>query len=358
MSKNKIYIPVVAQDGTPLMPTTPKRADKLIKRKEATPFFKLGQFCIRLNRVSELNTQHVVLGYDPGSSFEACTVKSRAHTYLNIQHNAIEHVKDRLEDRSSLRRGRRGRKTPYRKPRFNNRSSSKTAGRLPPSTKARWDLKLGIIKKLSSVMPIADIIVEDIAARTRKGKDQRRWNGAFSPLEQGKKYFKSTVESMGLIYHTKQGYFTADLRNKFSLIKGSNKKEENFSTHAVDSYVLANHIVGGHTKPDNTTIHVLRPVVASKRGGARALHRSQPGPNGKRAKNGGTQCLGFKRSSIVNHSKFGHVIIAGSNGKRLSITNLSGKHPEGKKDNRINQSIKPEDCKFVAYNRFYHYIAK
>jgi hypothetical protein len=45
-----MLVPVVDKTGKPLMPTKPSRARRWIKSKEATPFFKKGIFCIRLNR--------------------------------------------------------------------------------------------------------------------------------------------------------------------------------------------------------------------------------------------------------------------------------------------------------------------
>ena len=43
-------VPVVDRDRKPLMPTTASRARRWIKSGEATPFFRRGIFCVRLNR--------------------------------------------------------------------------------------------------------------------------------------------------------------------------------------------------------------------------------------------------------------------------------------------------------------------
>jgi hypothetical protein len=84
-----MLIPVVDSNKKPLMPTTPSRARRLIKSKEATPFFRKGIFCIRLNREpSDRQYQDVVLGIDPGSKKEGYTVKSEAYIYLNITADA------------------------------------------------------------------------------------------------------------------------------------------------------------------------------------------------------------------------------------------------------------------------------
>ena len=81
-----MFIPVVDKDQKPLMPTIPSRARRWIKTGRATPFWKKGIFCIRLNEEpSGRKTQDIAVGIDPGSKKEAFTVKSEAHTYLNIQ---------------------------------------------------------------------------------------------------------------------------------------------------------------------------------------------------------------------------------------------------------------------------------
>ena len=116
-----------------------------------------------------------------------------------------------------MRRTRRGRNTPCRKPRFNRAKGSfdtqatQPKG-LPPSTKARWQWKLRICWWLKKIFPITDFVVEDIAAVTKKGK--RRWNKSFSPLEVGKKWFYSELEKIGNVY-TLKGYETKELRDGY-----------------------------------------------------------------------------------------------------------------------------------------------
>ena len=91
-------------------------------------------------------------------------VKTQAHTYLNIQADAVTWVRDAVATRRSMRRGRRFRKTPCRQPRLN-----RARGGLPPSTKARWQWKLRLSRWLFGLYPITTFIVEDIKAQT-KGK--------------------------------------------------------------------------------------------------------------------------------------------------------------------------------------------
>jgi hypothetical protein len=181
-----MYVPVVDSNNKPLMSTTPARARKWIKSGKATPFWKLGIFCVRLNvQPSAHYLQKTTLAIDPGSKKEGLTIKARAHTFLNIQADATTWVKEALEQRRNQRRSRRQRKTPYRACRSNRASLKKN--RIPPSTLARWDSKLRIVKVLIKIFPISHFVVEDIKAKTQKNK--RRWNASFSPLEVGKRYF-------------------------------------------------------------------------------------------------------------------------------------------------------------------------
>ncbi|WP_414644361.1 RRXRR domain-containing protein [Allocoleopsis sp.] len=54
------------------MPTTPSRARRWIKSGKATPFWKKGVFCVRLNvEPSNTTRQLIAVGIDPGSKREA-----------------------------------------------------------------------------------------------------------------------------------------------------------------------------------------------------------------------------------------------------------------------------------------------
>src|SRR5215469_12967756 len=169
-------VPVVDQHQQPLMPTTPARARRWIRSGKATPFWKGGVFCVRLNQEpSARNTQPIAVGIDPGSKKEALVVKSAAHTYLNIQADAVTWVKKAVETRRHMRRARRFRKTPCRAQRAHRLRTTK---KLSPSTKARWQWKLRLCRWLCRLYPITDFIVEDIKARTL---GNRLWDRIFSP---------------------------------------------------------------------------------------------------------------------------------------------------------------------------------
>ncbi|MFQ5796832.1 MAG: RRXRR domain-containing protein [Candidatus Bipolaricaulia bacterium] len=172
------YVPVVGSTGQPLMPCHPARARELVHNGRAVRRFNRGIFYIRLLDRAHGETQPIACGVDPGSKQEGYTVKSGKRTFLNIQAVAITWVRKAVEVRRNMRRSRRFRKLPYRKPRFN-----RAHGTLPPSTKARWQWKLRVCRWLVHLYPISVFVVEDIRARTR---GQRRWDASFSPLELAK----------------------------------------------------------------------------------------------------------------------------------------------------------------------------
>jgi len=328
-------VPVVNKNGQPLMPTTPARAKRWLASKKATYFWKKGVFCVRLNDdPSSTFTQQIACGVDPGSKWEGMTLKSRAHTILNTQNDATTWVKDAVEIRRNMRRSRRFRKTPCRKNR-SNRSSLSKKGRLPPSTRARWETKLRLIHSWRKVFPISDYVVEDIAAATQPRK--RRWNSSFSPLEVGKNWFYDELRKLGNLV-TKAGWETKNLRDALGLVKSKNNPDA-FEAHCVDSWVLANSVVGGHQAPENKKILFLSPLRFHRR----QLHRFQPTKEVGRLAYGGTMSLGLKKGSLVEHPTYGRCYIGGNTKGRLSLHSLET-------GGRLTQTAKVEECQFLSYN--------
>ena len=326
-----VYVPVI-HNGKPLMPTTPSRASSWIKDKKATPFFKRGIFCVRLNKEPSSNElQEIAVGIDPGSKKEGFTVKSESHTFLNIQADAVQHVKEAVEVRRNMRRSRRSRKTPCRVNRINRKY-----GNLSPSIKARWQWKLRIVQQLAKMFPITDLVVEDIKARIIAGK--RKWNLNFSPLQVGKNWFYTELKQFGNV-HLKKGYETKALRDAAGLKKTKAKLSEVFEAHCVDSWVLANWYVGGHIIPDNNRMICVSPIRFHRR----QLHVLQFKAGGMRKLYGGTRSCSFKRGSLIRHPKYGLAYIGGTMGSKISLHSVvSGK--------RFCQNAKSIDIRFKTYN--------
>jgi len=325
-----IYVPVVGSSGVPLMPCHPARARELVRNGRALRRFNKGIFYIRLLDKSEGVVQPIAVGVDPGSKKEGITIKSAKHTFLNIQSDTITWIKDAMRIRAVMRRTRRFRNTPYRAKR-----SNRTRGGLAPSVRSRWQWKLRMCRWLAKMYPISNFVVEDIKARTT---GRRRWDSVFSPLEYGKKWFYSELSKTAKV-DIKYGWDTREIRYALGLSKTKKKISESFYAHCVDSWVLANSVVGGHEKPENTRLLFITPLRFHRR----QLHFLQPKKGGIRNRYGSTRSLGFKRGSLATHPKYGLVYIGGTAQQRISLHSVeSGK--------RLCLNAKPKDITFLAYN--------
>ncbi len=334
-------VAVLDSSQIPLMPTTASRAAKWIKSGKATPFWKKGIFCVRLNiEPRARNYQPVACGIDPGSKREGYTVASAKYQFLNIHAIAVDWVKSHIETRRNMRRSRRFRKTPCRQNR-SNRLANKT--RLAPSTKARWQWKLRIATWLSKIYPITVFVVEDIKATAGGGK----WGKIFSPLQVGKEWFYSQLQKIAPV-ELRQGHETAELRKQLGLKKTKNKMAEVFSAHCVDSFTLAYYAVGGETNPVNQDLLIVTPLRFHRR----QLHRLEHATGHIRSRYGGTISVGFKRGSIIKHPKWGLCFVGGNQDKPTK------KEPERKvislhslkTGKRLTQSANPCDVEFLTFN--------
>lgn len=324
-------VPVLDENKNPLMPTSWKRAKKLLSRGEAKPYWYKGIFSIILQRPPKSTyKQDICAGIDPGSKMSALTIKSEAHTIFNLQYSAPTHVKKKVEERAMLRRSRRQRKTPYRKCRFNRRVKS----RLPPSTKSRWLQHLRLLDMFSKLYPINLVGFEDIKAESIKGA--RSWNVNFSPLEVGKNWFYDRVQELWAL-HLFSGFETYGIRHQLGLEKGKDKLKVEFKSHCVDSWAIANAVVGGHIEPENTKLTFFKPLNFHRR----KLHATVPTKEGKRRDYGGTLSLGLKRGTLVRHSKYGTCLVGGTSKGRVSLHNLSN-------NNRLCRNAKIEDLKILT----------
>lgn len=328
-----MFVPVISMEGSPLMPTTSRRARILLSARKAVAFWSRGVFCVRMRVPTQNKVQSVAVGVDPGSKKEGYTVKSESHTYLNIQSDAVQHVGRAVDSRRYARQSRRYRNTPCRRQRSNRKHSGST---IPPSTLARWQLKLNVCKWLKRLFPVTEVAVEDVSARTVAGTS--RWNVSFSPLMVGKNWFYAELTKVFTLT-TYQGYDTHEMRRSAGLKKSTAKLANRFDSHCVDSWVLANAIVGGHVTPDNMDMVLLTPKVIHRR----QLQRFQPSTGGERQPYGGSRSLGLKRGSDVLFRGETVCYVGGSSNGRLSLHHVST-------GRRFTQSAKPEECCFISYN--------
>ena len=338
-------IPVVDRRGVALMPCTPAKARHLFKSGKAKPKRnKLGLFYVQLCYEQELHNQPLVAGIDPGSTFEGYSVVGSQETVINLMIEAPDHVKDAVEVRRTMRHARRHRK--WRRPkRFENRLTRQN--RLPPSTRSRWETKARVLAHLYTILPLTDVIVEDVQAVTRKGKGGK-WNASFSPVQVGKERLYRLLREMGLEVHTREGWQTKELREAYGLKKTKSKSQRSFESHAVDAWALAA-CISGASKPTCTRLWYVVPAILHRR----QLHRLQASKGGGRKPYGGTRSLGLKRGTVVRHTKYGLSTVGGFDRKKQTIS-----LHDYRTNKRLTQGAKAETCRILTWVAFRSWLVK
>ena len=139
----------------------PGQARRLLKRGLAAVYKRFPFTIILKKEVTDPQLQTYQLKLDPGSKTTGVAIVSQ-ETGEVVFASEIEHrghtIKASLDSRRGVRRGRRSRKTRYRKPRFNNRTRSK--GWLAPSLLSRVDNVETWVKRLIRLCPISGISLE------------------------------------------------------------------------------------------------------------------------------------------------------------------------------------------------------
>jgi hypothetical protein len=294
----------------------------------------LGLFYVQLCYEQEPNNQLVVVGVDPGSKFEGYSVVGTQDTVLNLMVEAPDHVKEAVEVRRTLRRARRHREW-RRAIRFDNRLGGKQ--RIPPSTRSRWEAKARMVAQLQKVLPLTEVVVEDVQAVSRQGKGGK-WNASFSPVQVGKEHLYGLLRAMDLTVHLKEGWQTKELREQYGLKKTKSKSKQTFESHAVDGWVLAAS-VSGAANPTCTRIWYVVGAVLHRR----QLHRLQASKGGERKPYGGTRSLGYKRGTLVRHPRYGLCTVGGFDRQRQTLSLHTYRT-----NKRLTQGAKGKDCRTLT----------
>jgi hypothetical protein len=270
-------IPVVSVEGKPLMPTTPAKARKLMRGKQAVGRrSKLGVFYIRMLRHVGDKVQELSLACDSGSKFEGYAVASKKGTSLKGMGILPKGIAKKLINRRQLRRNRRYRKTRRRPCRFNNRK--RRDGWIAPSQKAKVDFKLKVMRELCRLYPIANIIVEDVKFNHYK----KQWGKFFSTVEIGKSYLYRKMKKLANLIKV-DSWKTCEAREKYNIKKTSDKKALTPKSHANDAVaMLSNHY---SKNVDSLTSFFVWNAYNPVR---RQLHKQNPQKGGTRSAYGGT----------------------------------------------------------------------
>lgn len=324
-------VPVVDNQGKPLMPTKASRARRWIRDGKAVgKWSDLGVFYVQLTEEpSGKKVQKIVVGIDPGKLYSGVAVQSSKVT-LFMAHLILpfETVKKRMKQRAMMRRSRRGRRVNrnvpfaernHRQKRFDNRRGHK----LPPSIKANRQLELRVVRELASIYPVSSIVYEYVKASGSKG---------FSPVMVGQRWMLDRLEDIASV-STIFGWETANIRRQLGLVKIKDKKAQIPASHAVDGVALAAsefiHYASVGTGKDWIGSVVVTPsifkIIRRPPICRRQLHLFQPSKGGKRRSYGGTVTrYGFRKGDLVESPK-GIGYVSGDTSKQVSISDADWK---------------------------------
>jgi len=189
-----MFVYVLNKSGEALMPCKPQKARKLLKENKAKVVNRTP-FTIQLLYGCSGYKQPVNLGVDAGSKYIGLSATTNKKELFKATVELRQDISKLLENRRSLRRTRRNRKTRYRPARFNNRG---VKGRLAPSVQHKLDSHITIIRKVCSILPVVNIIVETAEFDTHRLKN---------PNINGKEYQNGEQKDF---YNVKSAVLTRD----------------------------------------------------------------------------------------------------------------------------------------------------
>lgn len=151
---------VLSKNGQPMMPTKNHAKVRRLLRAGAAKVVNRCPFTIQMLKTSKTYKQEVMLGVDAGSKHIGLSATTGKQVLFEADVTLRTDVSKNISTRRENRRGRRNRKTRYRKSRFNNRTHGKKKGWLAPSIQQKVDCHLTMVKKVHKILPIAKIIAE------------------------------------------------------------------------------------------------------------------------------------------------------------------------------------------------------
>jgi hypothetical protein len=282
---------VLADDGTPLTPTTPAKAKKLLKGGVAKPVWsKFGTFGIRMLVETRRETPRASLGVDHGTKFEGYSVVVDAENTLNVKLDLPDKkaILKKLEQRREMRRARRHRKCRRRPCRSDNRSRKDF---LAPSQKVIVDSRLKVIGELCRIYPVSVAGVEDVCFNHAA----KRWGANFSTVEIGKAKIRAFFADRKINVTEYKGHETQELRLGFGYRKTGDKAADRFEAHCSDSLSLACAVGTGERVDPGSFLVVddsYRPV-------RRRLHDMQPAKGGVRAPYSTGNVAGLRKGLLI-----------------------------------------------------------
>jgi 5-methylcytosine-specific restriction endonuclease McrA len=152
------FVFVLDTHKKPLNPCTPGVARSLLNAGKAA-VFRQYPFTIILKKVVDTPIEPCILKIDPGSRTTGFAILQGNQVIFGAEltHRGAA-IKQSLESRRALRRGRRNRHTRYRQPRFLNRT--RPEGWLAPSLQHRVETTMTWVNRFIKLCPIGSIVQE------------------------------------------------------------------------------------------------------------------------------------------------------------------------------------------------------
>ena len=162
---------VINKNGNPLMPTNRHGNVRRMLKEGKAKVVKRTPFTIQLNYDATEYVDYLTLGVDSGSKTVGLSVTSEKQEYFSSEVTLRNDIVKLIAGRKNSRRGRRIRKTRYRKIRFLNRVKSMYKGWLAPSIEHKIQTHLKVIDMVVQTLPISKIIVETASFDIQKIKN-------------------------------------------------------------------------------------------------------------------------------------------------------------------------------------------
>lgn len=160
---------VISKQGTPLMPTERFGKVRRMLKNSLAHVVRRIPFTIQLDYDTTDFTQPITLGIDAGSKHVGVSATTTEKELYAADVELRNDIVDKLSTRRAQRRTRRSRLR-HRKPRFDNRVSSKNKGWLAPSVENKVHTHMSVVKNVCKILPVSNIVVETASFDMQKIK--------------------------------------------------------------------------------------------------------------------------------------------------------------------------------------------
>ena len=151
---------VISKQGQPLMPCSKYGKVRHLLKSGKAKVIRRCPFTIQLTYDCPNYRQEIILGQDTGSKHVGTACITNDMIVYQSQIELRDDIKSKMNGRRQARRGRRNRKTRYRKVRFLNRKNSIKLDRLSPSVKHKVQAHIDEIEFCKKILSISKIVFE------------------------------------------------------------------------------------------------------------------------------------------------------------------------------------------------------